>query len=235
MRFTFEQIAIVGIAIYVLNKYLDYKVETWMEYYLHRKQQMLQRTEHFSSLSPAQNHNTRFYSTDDMEARDKLSCLPRGPYTQHLEPLYNNTPGGGVATNQMLPLQDSLQSWQATSSMVAPMNVRNASAMEPERAVCIGQAFQPITSPNVPYTTSLRPIEESTNTVRPSFAPLSADGYPCGMSGGVHETALLSSEQMTARSRRRDGEIYRYMQELDDPYGPNPAEALTPFTKQWTA
>ncbi len=246
MHFTFEQIAIIGIALYVLNRYLDYKVESWMEYYLHRKQEALPRTDHFSPLSSSEREehaamNHRFYRNGVEETRDLSSYLPRGPYTQDLEPLYNTTVSTGEGmTSQMDPLQDPLQAWQSTLSMAPVVQTQaNILPLEPERAVCIGQTFQPISSPDGSYTTSLRPIEDNKpmeiGNVSGNIRPLGADHYPSGMSGGLHETSLLSNEQMVSRSRKRDGEIYRYMQELDDPYGVNPAEALTPFTKQWTA
>lgn len=223
-----------------------------MQYYLHA--QSLGKIDHFSGAL-----SNGAAASREVFALDPASSLPRGPYNQELLPLY----GGDIHQHQPQapsspPLYGGFHETVTGSNGVQSMSdwnnqlisngsnnmstvhsylTPNASLVvqEPVRATCVGPTFQPITAPNAPYATSLRPIDN--DLLSPSSAairPLGADSYPCGMGNGVGQTQPLTSEEIQARNESSHSyAVQHYMRSLDDER--NPANDFIPFTRQWSS
>ncbi len=226
-----------------------------MQHYLHYQSQgqgREQQIEQFSVGTDAQ-----MKEMHSLHNLDPATSLPRGPYNQDLQPLYGNEHQSNhqhetnlhLSTNtagRINSLQDQTMSeWNhglisnGNSNSNWWDNETHDQEQEPERAVCVGQNFQPITAPNAPYTTSLRPTNDAmllspTMHSSSTLMPLGADSFPCGMGNGIGQTQSLTPQEIQARSQTSHAHaVQNYMRSLDDER--NPANDFIPFTRQWSS
>lgn len=219
MHLSLGQIIIVAILLWAVDRYIDRKIQTWTDYYLHQYS-------HSSSSShrrPVQNFATLSGTNEGTRTAQSIR--------NGLDPLYHTS----ALDNPSFPLMPPVapqQNWVANQQQRYYLEQQSSAPQEPPRASCLGESntgFQPITASNVGYLSSLRCDEGSRSS---TIMPITADNSPVGMGNGIHQAVELTPQQMATRNQ---DSLYlqRYIDQLDDTSGAEATQNFLPYTARW--
>lgn len=226
MQVTLGQIFMICIVLYALDKYLDYKAKSWIDYYLEVQGVQGSPPRRLEGFAPWPHPEQQSLGASDYySAVAGVNGTPN--IRSSLQPLYNAGPPALSLPQQQW--NTHMQMEQEKQRAIQGPTHLFAANMEPQRAAC--PTFHPITSHDVPYTVSLHP-KDGDFSHSCNIRPLGADIFPLGMSNGITQAQELSPQEIAKRNA--DGAfVDEYIRSLDDRTSTQASQDFLPYTAVW--